>query len=131
MLPRTSGLLVKTCLANFAFATTTTRPYSGTLSMKTSPWRRAIRCIIARREIANAAPCNAFGIRSAGGNLMAGAVGAAWVSMVLIAVHSQHRDGTAWDKRSIQVRYSLVPSTGKTLTRLGWTRRRRRGENRR
>src|ERR1700761_6689369 len=63
--------------------------------MKTSPCRRAISRTAHLREIENAAPCNGFGIRVAGGQLMAAGAAAAWVSMVLIAVHSQHRFGTA------------------------------------
>src|SRR5271156_944779 len=96
MFPSTSGLVVKICLANCGLATTTMEPYTGTLSRKMSPWRRAICCTIHRREIQNAAPCNAFGSCDAGGYFTAGtAGGAGCVSMVLMAVHSQHRCGTA------------------------------------
>src|ERR1700679_4037665 len=48
-----------------------------------------------RRMNAKANPCNAFGIRGPGGNVRAAVVEAACVSMVLMAVHSQHRCGTA------------------------------------
>src|SRR3984885_8062008 len=48
-----------------------------------------------RRTNAKAIPCNAFGIRGPGGNVLAAVVEAACVSMVLMVVHSQHRCGTA------------------------------------
>src|SRR3984885_6292881 len=48
-----------------------------------------------RRVNAKANPCNAFGIRGPGGNVLSAAVEAACVSMVLMVVHSQHRCGTA------------------------------------
>src|SRR5258708_39095625 len=48
-----------------------------------------------RRANAKANPCNAFGIRGPGGNVLAAVVEAACVSMVLMVVHSQHRCGTA------------------------------------
>src|ERR1700754_5356474 len=47
-----------------------------------------------RRKNAKAKPCNAFGIRGPGGNVLAAVVEAARVSMVLMMVHSQHRYGT-------------------------------------
>src|SRR5271169_2568055 len=48
-----------------------------------------------RRTNAKAIPCNAFGIRGPGGNVPVVVVEAACVSIVLMAVHSQHRCGTA------------------------------------
>src|SRR5271154_5651172 len=48
-----------------------------------------------RRKNVKANPCNAFGIQGPGGNGVAAVVDAACVSMVLMAVHSQHRCGTA------------------------------------
>src|ERR1700739_2925293 len=80
--------------------------------MKTSPGRGAISLTAHRCESANAAPCNAFGTRVAGGKLIAAGAGA-WVSMVLIAVHSQHRFGTASYQGRMRVRYPLVPGAGK------------------
>src|SRR6201987_4962698 len=81
--------------------------------MKTSPCRWAISLTAHRREIENAAPCSAFGIRVAGGKLIAAGAAAAWVSMVLIAVHSQYRFGTASYQGRMRVRYPLVPGAGK------------------
>src|SRR5581483_10131503 len=128
MLPSTSGLLVKTCLASLGLVTTTMRPYSGTLSMKTSPCRRAIRCTTHRREIQNAVPCKAFGTRDAGGNLTAGDAGAAWVSMVLIAVHSPHR--LVLRRTTGYARYgTLWYQTVARVARAAFVERRRRGDN--
>src|ERR1700722_10145598 len=77
-----------------------------------------------RRTNAKANPCNAFGIRGPGGNVLAAVVEAACVSMVLMVVHSQHRCGTAPYHYSL--RYGTVWYQGLARVEMVLVRRRRR-----
>src|SRR6516225_5390323 len=114
MLPSSSGLVVNICLASCGSQTTTIRPYIGRLSMKTSPWRRASRLIIRRRDVAKPMAWNNFGNRVAGGNLTAGAVdGAVATSLMALMLPTSAPNpggGTTVYRRPFPVRYSVVPN---------------------
>ena len=117
MLPTSSVLAVNSCLAISGSATATMLPNTGTLSVKTSPWRRDIHSTVLRRASTKAAAWTNSGSRGRGGNLTsrcALVVGAAEVSAMVASLIEHSRLSWYFVVPMLDVvRYRLVPDMRK------------------